>query len=74
MLSDLSAVMIEIMDIPSSAQIRDVGGSSTAATCAWDAVMTLRTASNEGSSNDAEWGSSTSSFNPPSDARMAMET
>ena len=25
-LSDLSAVMIEIMDIPSSAQIRDVGG------------------------------------------------
>ena len=32
--------------------------------------MTLRTASNEGSGNDAEEGSSTSSINPPSDARM----
>ena len=31
--------------------------------------MTLRAASNEGSSNDAKWGSPTSSFNLPSDAR-----
>ena len=36
----------------------------TAATSAWDAVMTLRTESNEGSRNDAEWRSSTSGFDP----------
>ena len=37
----------------------------TAATNAWDAVTTLRTASNEGNSNDAEWRKSTNSFDPP---------
>ena len=35
---------------------------STATTCAWDAVMTLRTTSNEGSSNDVEWGLSDEQF------------
>ena len=35
--------------------------------------MTLRTASNEGSSNDAERGSSTSSFNPPPGWRWRRE-
>ena len=35
-------------------------GSSTTAKSAWDVVMTLRTESNEGSRNDAEWRSTNS--------------
>ena len=45
--------MIEIMVSLHLLKSEMLAGS-TAATCSWDAVVTLKTASNEGSSNDAE--------------------